>query len=214
MISTFMGMSFGDVEPETDDEIIKRRLESADNAFKASRTEYFLKICPFEYQDFNHELCKNMAAHRGSVETILARKSAIIIGAVGSGKTFAVWDALKTMVYKGINPMLYTGVSFNSKASQTAGSDDGSNDWIEHVYETSLLVIDDWAKEAVTEAQERLFFEVMEKRSAQRRQTVLVTNRTAREIIAQQVRAGRNTSRTEDILRRLVQRFTPIKFGV
>ena len=213
MIANFLGMSFGDVEPETDEEIIARRTLHDDVEFKKARDAYFSAVCPIEYREFNAELCKNMKAHVAVKEAIIGRKSVIVIGRVGTGKTFSVWDGLKTLIYVGLNPMVYTGVSFNSKASASAGSDEGSNDWIERVYDTNLLVIDDWAKEAVTEAQERLFFEVTEKRSAQRRQTVLVTNRTAREIVEQQVKAGRNTSRTEDILRRLVQRFTPIKFG-
>lgn len=201
------------VTPETDEEIVARRLSDQSAAFAKSREEYFARVCPEEYRGYRPEMCRFPASHDAVVSLITSGKSCLVSGAPGSGKTFAVWHALRTLIMRGVNPMFYSGVAFTSRASEAFSADDRSGDWLDYVYSADSLVIDDWAKEAFTEAQERAFFEILERRSSGGRQTVLVTSRTARQILDQQRASNRDTGRTADILRRIAQRFQLVKFG-
>jgi DNA replication protein DnaC len=202
------------VTPETDAEIVERRIKAQREAFAKSREEYFERVCPSEYRAYSREKCRHPESHDAVVALIASGKSCIVSGAVGSGKTFAVWHALRDLIMRGVNPMVYSGVAFTARSSEAFSADDRAVDWLDFVYAAATLVIDDWAKEAVTEAQERAFFEIIERRSSNDRQTVLVTSRTARDILDQQRASNRDTGRTADILRRIAQRFQPIKFGV
>ena len=201
-----------DTIPETDEEIVMRRLEKSRTDFTAARIEYFNRVCPVHYRVFNRELCSDTVAHDLIVAVMCSGKSCFVVGKVGAGKTFAVWAALGKMIMRGINPAVYSAVTFNARASEAFANVADTEDWLDYVLSTSVLVLDDWAKEAMSDPQERAFFEIIERRTSEAKQTVLVTSRSAKEILQQAVDKNKSGSRMPDIMRRLAQRFEVVRF--
>lgn len=202
-----------DTVPETDEEMIERQLKYAHDAFVRAREDYFERVCPAEYRSFDRSLCEDVSAHDKVVSEISKLRSCIVVGKVGAGKTFAVWQGIKVLIMRGVNPLVCGAVSFNVRASEALKNVEDFRDWLDYVLSCKSLIIDDWAKEPMTDAQERAFFEIVEKRTANGLQVVLVTNRTAAEILEQARKANKNCSRMPDIMRRLSQRFSVVRFG-
>lgn len=201
------------VTPETDEERTARMLAERKEATRRNREAVFAAVCPAEYAAFNPARCANPRAHAEVVRLVKSGKSCRIVGMTGSGKTFAVWAGLRCLIMRGLNPVVYSGVAFASRSSEAYSADDRAGDWLDSVAGAPVLFIDDWGKEAFTETQERALFEIIERRSAWvGKQTILATNRTASDILRQQREAKKETGRTEDILRRLSQRFEHVQF--
>lgn len=152
-----------------------RELESA--ASEEVRSEYYeslwAKVCPGEFNRFDAN--RYPKASQRSLERVRAwrhdlptnPRGMMLHGKSGSGKTVAVWSALRAPLFAGVDIEAFTANRFAVEAARLAGeSSERSAKWLHKLKAVTILFIDDIGKREMTEFSEAQLFDVIDHRYA------------------------------------------------
>lgn len=141
----------------------------------------FFQSCPIDFQKFDPK-----RLNQKSIDEIInqRRKNLCVHGVTGAGKTRTLWE----MVRHRLNEMTLGGGSWLFLSARKLADELGDAVFtkqheivLQKFCRVQLLVIDDIGKESMSKRWASDFFEILESRTSNKKQTIFSTNYTARQ---------------------------------
>lgn len=145
----------------------------------------FQRICPAVYQNTSPELLP----FPGVIEDLRewnrglkAGQGLLLHGGTAKGKTRVSWLLVYRYLWHRKKVIAYTGAEFANHCSLKFSDTATGTDWLNKLIACDLLFIDDLGKASFNEHRRAILFELVEKRIAIERATIITLNESAEEL--------------------------------
>ena len=192
-------------------EVVTQQTEEQYNMM--ARRKIFTDLCPPLYRETD---IRRLPAvnYRQIMAWRYDAKGLLLTGASGLGKTRCAWKLIERIICED-KPLMtfkwYDAIQWGSTVSRKFFDVEITEEWLDYLGKVDILFLDDLFKSKMSEAQESAVYDVVERRSANKKPLLITMNATAATIKARMTEAGRS-ERYEAIMRRLVEFTTVINF--